>query len=289
MTEKIGLIKNPLTIIAIFAGIAEVSGTVVLPFIAEQNQVLFIWFLIVFPTVLILSFFATLNFNNKVLYAPSDYRDEDNYLLSSKYNAATLSNMPVKESYDEVFLSFGKSIDDLRGRIDKLYEKEISDIGREVEPFVEVDVLAEKRSLYSYQVHGGFSNANNFVKKMSLLGYSVSLYSSYRSKEESDENMTLSNQAIWLGTSVDLNVAKEFILNAKKYFPFINYIGLTILGDTPRSVLSEVFVGGSTKSAIEIFNARPIDKAGFEKIDKAQTLSQLHQIIASYSDNVYEE
>lgn len=43
MTEKIGLIKNPLTVIAIFAGIAEVSGTVVLPFISANNQLTFIF------------------------------------------------------------------------------------------------------------------------------------------------------------------------------------------------------------------------------------------------------
>ncbi|RLJ98821.1 hypothetical protein C8N27_2730 [Tenacibaculum discolor] len=43
MTEKIGTIKNPLTIIAIFAGIAEVSGTLVLPFIVDENQLLFIF------------------------------------------------------------------------------------------------------------------------------------------------------------------------------------------------------------------------------------------------------
>jgi hypothetical protein len=30
MVEKIGTIKNPLTIIAIFAGIAEISGTAIL-------------------------------------------------------------------------------------------------------------------------------------------------------------------------------------------------------------------------------------------------------------------
>ena len=80
MTEKIGKIKNPLTIIAIFAGIAEVSGTIVLPFMADTNQKLFIYFLICFPTLLVILFFLTLNFNNKVLYAPSDYKDETNYI-----------------------------------------------------------------------------------------------------------------------------------------------------------------------------------------------------------------
>lgn len=82
MVEKIGPIKNPLTIIAIFAAIAEISGTVVLPFIAPANQATYVWFLIVFPILLIVLFFLTLNFNHKVLYAPSDYQNEDNFLRS---------------------------------------------------------------------------------------------------------------------------------------------------------------------------------------------------------------
>ena len=82
MIEKVGTIKNPLTIIAIFAVIAEISGTVVLPFINVEHQELYIWFLIIFPLVLVITFFLTLNFNHKILYAPSDYRDEDNFIKS---------------------------------------------------------------------------------------------------------------------------------------------------------------------------------------------------------------
>lgn len=82
MIEKIGPIKNPLTIIAIFAAIAEISGTVVLPFIAPVYQATYVWFLIIFPILLIILFFLTLNFNHKVLYAPSDYQNEDNFLRS---------------------------------------------------------------------------------------------------------------------------------------------------------------------------------------------------------------
>ena len=80
MLESIKKISNPLTIIAIFAGLAEVSGTVVLPFLKEDSQSLYVWFLMAFPTLLILLFFLTLNFNYKVLYAPSDFKDEDNFL-----------------------------------------------------------------------------------------------------------------------------------------------------------------------------------------------------------------
>ncbi|MFZ6776516.1 hypothetical protein ACO0LD_06745 [Undibacterium sp. Ji83W] len=73
-------VKNPLSVIAIFAGIAEISGTAVLPHIAVANQALYIWFLMLFPTLLVCIFFLTLNFNHKVLYAPSDFKDEDNFV-----------------------------------------------------------------------------------------------------------------------------------------------------------------------------------------------------------------
>lgn len=80
MLEKVAHIKNPLTVIAIFAGIAEISGTIVLPFISEQNQSTYIWFLMLFPIYLVGTFFRTLNRDHTVLYAPSDYKDENNFV-----------------------------------------------------------------------------------------------------------------------------------------------------------------------------------------------------------------
>jgi hypothetical protein len=80
--RKIGSVSNPLTIIAIFAGFTEISGTAVLQFIAPANQAIYVWFLTVFPILLVALFFITLNFNHKVLYAPSDYQDEENFLRS---------------------------------------------------------------------------------------------------------------------------------------------------------------------------------------------------------------
>lgn len=79
MVEKITHIRNPLTVISIFAAIAEISGTTVLPFIASENQATYILFLMMFPTLLVCLFFITLNFNHKVLYAPSDWKDESNF------------------------------------------------------------------------------------------------------------------------------------------------------------------------------------------------------------------
>lgn len=79
MIEKIKRVSNPLTIIAIFAGLTEISGTIVLPFVSEINQATFVWFLILFPTLLVICFYLTLNFNHKVLYAPSDYRSDESF------------------------------------------------------------------------------------------------------------------------------------------------------------------------------------------------------------------
>jgi len=92
MLEKMGHIRNPLTIIAMFAALAEISGTAVLPFIGETNQGPFVLFLILFPSVLILLFFLTLNFNHKVLYAPSDYKDEENFLKLLNRASAAVSD-----------------------------------------------------------------------------------------------------------------------------------------------------------------------------------------------------
>ena len=80
MIEKIKKVSNPLTIIAIFAGLAEISGTIVLPLLSQESQLVYLWFLMGFPLLLICLFFLTLNFNYKVLYAPSDFKDEDNFL-----------------------------------------------------------------------------------------------------------------------------------------------------------------------------------------------------------------
>jgi hypothetical protein len=76
LIEKVSHVKNPLTVIAIFAGLAEVSGTVVLPFLEKDTQQTYIWFLMGFPCLLVLLFFITLLAKHYVLYAPSDFTDD---------------------------------------------------------------------------------------------------------------------------------------------------------------------------------------------------------------------
>lgn len=93
-------ISNPLTIIGLFAGIAEVAGTVVLPFVSLELQKFFIWYVMGFPILLVVLFFITLNKNPKVLYAPSDFTDEKNFM--ELINAASINVTNVIEKNPSV-------------------------------------------------------------------------------------------------------------------------------------------------------------------------------------------
>ena len=100
--STISHIKNPLTIIAVFAGLVEVSATTVLPFIhIEHLQSRFLWFLISFPSLLVMLFFITLNFNNKVLYSPSDYQSDKGFMDANiKGNSSQDSKVEVDNNWD---------------------------------------------------------------------------------------------------------------------------------------------------------------------------------------------
>lgn len=106
MKNKISTVKNPLTVIAIFAGTAEISGTAILPLLEVESQQIYIWFLMLFPLLLIVFFFLTLNWNHKVLYAPSDFSNEDNFvnILKKPTIQETLSNIEndLKDSEEEI-------------------------------------------------------------------------------------------------------------------------------------------------------------------------------------------
>ncbi|POF40744.1 hypothetical protein B0D71_19935 [Pseudomonas laurylsulfativorans] len=73
-------IYNPMTIIAIFAALSETSAAVSLPFLDQEEREIYVWFLISFPFYLLLLFFATLNFNYKSLYAPSDFEKGKHFM-----------------------------------------------------------------------------------------------------------------------------------------------------------------------------------------------------------------
>ena len=106
MFEKISKVTNPLTVIAAFSTLTEVMGIYVFPKVPDTQLDKFVLFLIIFPIVLVVSFFLTLNFNHTVLYAPSDYRSDrgfqesrtritGNKYASSEYDVVIANGIPL--------------------------------------------------------------------------------------------------------------------------------------------------------------------------------------------------
>ena len=53
-------IQNPLTVVGLFAGTAEIAGTTVLPLVSESIQNIFIWYVMGFPILLVVLFLLLL-------------------------------------------------------------------------------------------------------------------------------------------------------------------------------------------------------------------------------------
>lgn len=49
-------INNPMTVIAIFAGLSEASAAISLPFLNNEDRAVYVWFLISFPFYLLFLF-----------------------------------------------------------------------------------------------------------------------------------------------------------------------------------------------------------------------------------------
>lgn len=88
MERTIKKVANPLTLIAFFSGVSESIALAVIAImekvggIGSPLSVPLVWFSVLFPTLIVLLFFITLNFNHKVLYAPGDYGDERLFLYT---------------------------------------------------------------------------------------------------------------------------------------------------------------------------------------------------------------
>jgi hypothetical protein len=77
-------IRNPLTVIGVFAGLSEMMALWVLPKLQAAAADIFLWFVMGFPVLLVVAFFVTLNFNHKCLYAPSDYRGDEAFIALAR-------------------------------------------------------------------------------------------------------------------------------------------------------------------------------------------------------------
>jgi hypothetical protein len=158
MTGKIKRINNPLTIIAIFAALAEVNATIAIGLIDKELHYIFIWFVILFPTILVILFFVTLNFNTKVMYSPSDYNDDKSF-MDSLFGGYYGDKKENKEEFDAVKFSIeleNKLTESMQSKLDEIiknsnspiFKKEIEALKLQVKSVADQSII-EVKNLYA--------------------------------------------------------------------------------------------------------------------------------------------
>lgn len=151
LPESFKQVSNPLTVIAIFAGLAEIAMTIALTYISPDLQRIFIWFIMGFPTLLVLLFFATLNWNYRVLYAPSDFRNDEGWLatLNSRLESKDLQNISAGVANAEEIVKELQR--DTHGRVaDGKLDARLHDAELELEKIQDQVRRSQKQLLHRY-------------------------------------------------------------------------------------------------------------------------------------------
>ncbi len=102
-----GLAKNPLGIIALFIVLIYGLASLVTAFagsLTASERLPLIWFLVIFPVIVLIVFAWLVSRHSGKLFAPSDFRDEENYVkmqmtaVASLVAASTKSDTPASET-----------------------------------------------------------------------------------------------------------------------------------------------------------------------------------------------
>jgi hypothetical protein len=79
------LSRNPLSLIALFQVFIYCIASLIVLFrdnLDSNERIVLIWFLVLFPTAVLIVFAWLVSCHHRKLYAPSDFRDENNFMLS---------------------------------------------------------------------------------------------------------------------------------------------------------------------------------------------------------------
>lgn len=78
---RTGLIpQNPLAVIALLIGVVEAALSYPVTMLSGTNQTIFVWFMVGFPSLLMLGFYLTVWFRPGHLYSPKDYAKDETFL-----------------------------------------------------------------------------------------------------------------------------------------------------------------------------------------------------------------
>jgi predicted transcriptional regulator len=182
-------VSNPLTIIAIFSGVAETLATVALVQLPLEIQEKFVYFVMAFPSGIVLLFFLVLYLKNNVLYAPSDYDDQTHYLEANNLKEKVRDQLEVvfKEINSQGNRLTREEVDKAKRTISETITREtISDRQRAIIDFI-TDNPSELREI-----------AQHFGLSMNLVKYHLQHLEKHGlAKRDSDRLIDNRQVSVW--------------------------------------------------------------------------------------------
>jgi len=297
-------INNPLGIMGLFLVFVDsIAAIVVVNSKLEPslNKILVI-FIVSFPVLVLIVFYLLVTRYSKNLYAPSDYKNEENFLKVFDRSSNSEINIPI----DSIQPKKSKT----SGYPENLHNKIEIDLAKFEVPRTDEPIMARTiensnnppiESLTKYLENENTSDINITKKledNLNLNQYTVAI------SHELKNNLSLcneynnlgimcsihegikstrpnaGNEAIWLGRNVPIDITKKVISLAHQFYPELKYINIS--GDDrtelPDYIHNEIFIGGSTRTAIER-KSKPLEALDFQKINSFDTIDELHKFI----------
>jgi hypothetical protein len=86
LSATAALVRNPLSVIAMFVLLVETIAGVTLVRVSGVIEVAhpLTWFVVLFPTMIVILFFSTLWWRHERLYSPMEYRSDESFLTAMR-------------------------------------------------------------------------------------------------------------------------------------------------------------------------------------------------------------
>lgn len=267
--------KNPLGIIALSLIIVEAIAGLVIKFstLPDVQNLLLIIFVIVFPFAVMSIFFILVTKHHSKLYSPSDFVNEENFITWTTYKPSENTQVTEQISISQI----GELVDE-RLRETKESIKMIRNLVIHTQQIGNDNVMDnDGKSDYSISISESFGSGLRDVYIEN--GYYAEIYKSHNSSLTDVED----HQSIWIGRNVNLPFAKEVIKLAREWSSELIY--LTISRDfnknAPDYVNDQIFIGGSTNTALNTYKISAFTEKDFRKLDNSNTIEEFHKTIQS--------
>lgn len=289
--------KNPLGIIGIFLVLTEAIASLVIvnSHLNDLQNTILVLFIVLFPCLVLGVFFLLVTRHHKKLYSPSDYKDEQNFVMT--YNSVTQKDArtgrplaavaseqePLTEEALQPIKDALSDMAELQKKVlftpEPLSEDERNDLMNSMDNFLwELDNESE-----FHQIEVSLMpKSDQLVELLYQKGYDAALYEP--SFEESAAPLSLpAHTAIWLGEKIPVAMAVAVIHIAKEFYPHLKYIELSGTNDnTPSYVKHQIFIGGATSTA-KHRKLKPLRPEDFEKLYRITSQQELRLFIRGFS------